>query len=466
MTSLRIPNLIRALFALYLSLSLSHAFAGDAKLFQRISPGQSAWTAETAKNIARTNSTLEVKSSIAVSVNRNALTQDLVAIDIESGSVQVSKTGSRQLANHTEWYGATSDKSGHLILTIEDKKVSGSFRQGGKYFLIQPTSEPNISLIKEVRVTPAAADSNEEVTKPPEIRRINEEERKNMRDSSAKPLNSFRTSASGEDVIDVLLVIPAATRAVANTTGTPIETFAANWMAELNNSLNWTGTYARLVDIYSITSFEDSATMKPILDALALRADVRMRRNFVGADVVIMAVPGYRAENGRYICGVAYAGPDNDYAYGVVGFNPSTCGPIYTFAHEVGHLLGAGHNKSAAHIQTGDAHGYPDLGDNIRGTIGQNWCGRTLMATDVVAQADPNCANLGYVIPTFSDPTRGYAYWTIGIHGVANNTRAVAANRLAVATFRQQTLAGGEVASKAKKMNAILTTTLYTDLIP
>ena len=73
--------------------------------------------------------------------------------------------------------------------------------------------------------------------------------------------------------------------------------------------------------------------MTKIVTDFAKNSEVQNRRDTSGADVSVLII-----DKDPNFCGLGYLGPNASTAFAVVSYNCAT--GIYSFAHELGHLLG------------------------------------------------------------------------------------------------------------------------------
>ncbi|MCS6909036.1 MAG: zinc-dependent metalloprotease [Anaerolineales bacterium] len=209
----------------------------------------------------------------------------------------------------------------------------------------------------------------------------------------AAPAAAAHPQADDGSIIDVLVLYTPAARTAAGGTAA-IENIINLAVAGTNQSYANSNVTQRLNLVgMSEVSYTESGDMGLDLDRLRLTNDGFMDnahtlRNSLYADEVVLLV-----ESGQY-CGIAYlmttvsAGFAN-YAFAVVARECAVGN--YTFAHELGHNMGARHDWF---VDTGTtpfthAHGYVNTAQGAR------W--RTIMAYNTHCQAMGfNCSRLNY----------------------------------------------------------------------
>lgn len=145
-----------------------------------------------------------------------------------------------------------------------------------------------------------------------------------------------RGAAQAEPVIDVLVFYTPAVRARLG--DSQLAARIATAMAQLNVALenSQAGGSARIVGTESLALTEDP-NIYIDLQRFEASAGVTTRREALGADLVSLIV-----DDNPAACGVARVGVSTAAIYSVVS---EPCIDNYSFAHEIGHNLGAGHAK-------------------------------------------------------------------------------------------------------------------------
>ena len=210
----------------------------------------------------------------------------------------------------------------------------------------------------------------------------------------------------------------------------------ALWVAEMNEIHRRSGSAKdnmfRLVGVRQVDYLETRQT-KTDVERLAGKTDgfmddVHKLRDQLGADLVSLVYTGGRTGCGR----VNAIGPnpgepqaDTEAAFSVVAF--SCASDNLSFAHELGHNIGARHDYLADGTK-GYHHGYV--------YVPARW--RTVMAYNTkCANAGTNCRRL----PFFSNPYKAFKGKPTGIHknkpSPAFNVDLILKNRAYIAAFRR-----------------------------
>lgn len=121
-----------------------------------------------------------------------------------------------------------------------------------------------------------------------------------------------------------------------------------------------------------LVDYQEGSSIDSALDRLQEDAGVQALRNQYGADVVLLVIGG-----NADACGNAIQMANADRAFGVA-FVGEGCltGAYYTFAHEIGHIIGLDHN-------TEDLVGGESTFPYGRGAHISNLCVHTNMSYDV-----------------------------------------------------------------------------------
>lgn len=200
-------------------------------------------------------------------------------------------------------------------------------------------------------------------------------------DPSTAPVTLPRGTMDDSSVIDVLVLYTSAAREAESnldqlidlamsTTNTGYEASQVTFRAEM-------------VHAAEINYNEAGKSFSTVLEEIRVNSTARSLRNEYGADTVLLLV-----ENRSY-CGLAYLMNDpsslfSEYAYGVIS---TTCMiSNLSFPHELGHLLGAQHDRGNSGGLTGAyaySYGYQDPQGEFRtvmaylsGCNGSNPCPR------------------------------------------------------------------------------------------
>jgi len=134
-------------------------------------------------------------------------------------------------------------------------------------------------------------------------------------------------------------------------------------------------------------------------------------RNQIAADVNVLLVDNTSA------CGIGYLNSSSSSAFSVVSTDCAT--GYYSFAHEIGHNLGAHHDPAAGNNTVYPyGHGYREPSNNWRTIMAYNCSG--------------GCPRLNY----WSNPAVGYGGVPMGTTDTSHNQRVLVERKATVAGFR------------------------------
>jgi hypothetical protein len=283
------------------------------------------------------------------------------------------------LAGTWVWQGtleaAASTANQAITLVRAGSAVSGTIRVGETTFTIRPVGAG----VHEIeRVTPREF--------PPERQPRRTPSGGGAGGAAARP-DSPPLTACAPVVIDVLAVVtPAVTVALGDLDG--VRATVQRAAVETDTALAWSdvGHRIRIVDVVQ-TQYSDEGNIDVDLDRLTGRSDghlddVHQVRVDKRADVVSLWVE--RTDKGQAACGFGHLISDpsagRERAFFVVRRDCAT-DPQFSFGHELGHVLGAEHNREDAAGKTAlpYAFGYRDPDERFRDIMAYpcaNGCGR------------------------------------------------------------------------------------------
>ena len=169
--------------------------------------------------------------------------------------------------------------------------------------------------------------------------------------------------AAGE-VVDIFVYYTPAARAGAGGQAA-IEALIAQGVSNSNTIYSRSSVVAtmRLAGMAELAGFvENSADMTADLAAFRADATVAATRNVAQADLMHLVVGNTAGGS----CGVAYLGPNTNYAHGVTA---RQCFAQYTFTHEVGHNFGNYHAPEDGYVAApfrSYSYGYKNCGAGTR----------------------------------------------------------------------------------------------------
>jgi hypothetical protein len=296
---------------------------------------------------------------------------------------------------------------GHVVLAVRDGAVVGHVTMPGRVFRIGHA--PDGTQVVE-QVDTAAL--------PPEAEPI-------VPSLPAGDVPAGAVAGDSASQIDVMIVYTAAARVAAGGTAA-IQAEASAAVASANQAYANNGLVQRLRLVFSgEVEFTETGNFNADLSALRNNAAVAALRDTYGADLVSLFV-----SNGPSapFCGIGYLMSTNSTSFAPFAFNiveRDCASSNLTFAHELGHNMGAHHDPYVA-ADPGlfaYSHGHVDLVAHFR----------TIMSY-------PNqCNDAGVAcprIPYFSTPNQTFAGRPMGNAAVSDNARTLSQSANAVANFR------------------------------
>jgi len=361
---------------------------------------------------------------------------DDVAVEGTSARVEES-------ADSYYWHGEVVTK-GQTVGWIDYTEAAGTSSMSvalvdGREFALAPTGTDDIARVVELDTTAIRKNIVEDdaIPAPPADKLAGDAAipRTQVPDSSAAPESQPEPSAASvgsASTIDVLVVYTALARSQAGGTS-QVQNQIQAAVNSANTALANSGAIPRLrlVRSYETTTYNTKETMVTSIDRLVALSDgpldeVYGERNAAGADIVTLRSDFTDACGYGYVLGPAYFnGAVNDFefnpfAVNVVDNSASCNGNWNTLAHEMGHNMGAQHDR--ANVSPADplpafsySYGYRRLNTFIDVMSYPNNCG--------------NCPR----IPYFSTPNRMYNGFPVGT-----------ATDDAVRTFNNTSLAASE----------------------
>ena len=249
-----------------------------------------------------------------------------------------------------------------------------------------------------------------------------------LADKEIPELNS--SQLLGIKTINVLILY---TQAVVNTgknIAEEVTKIEDEWSLVANQSkVNINLSVAAVVQINSFTENSEpgsqtiygSVNMRHDLDVISNNLEAQTLRNQYSADVVMLLTNGNYTPSSGVANFAAYWG--EQFAFGISQINSAT-GSSFTFAHEMGHILGAQHEIEAVSLDLPapvDAYAHEWVGPDNK-----NY--RSIMRTA--------SGTGGTRVGVFSNPDVTIDGIPTGVAGSANNARVVNLHASLVASFR------------------------------
>ncbi|MCL2307954.1 MAG: M12 family metallo-peptidase, partial [Proteobacteria bacterium] len=258
---------------------------------------------------------------------------------------------------------------------------------------------------------------------------------------SSADLDDMQVAADGAPVIDVLVVYTQSVAAASNDVISLIalavsETNTSFTRSQINASIRLVGTMQ--INYTEPKTANGLADWDQMLRFATNNSNIAQQRNAVGADLVVFLV------NHTAYCGMAWVNSNAAYAFSAVHYGCATGN--YTFAHEIGHNLGAGHDTET------DINPYYSYGHGHLQRTG-GW--HTIMSYPC---SDNRCRTR---IQNWSNPSVNYGTHPTGNTATDNNARVwneraatVAAFRSPVHTVSTNAGTGGSISPASAQVNS------------
>jgi hypothetical protein len=322
---------------------------------------------------------------------------ELELFDGKTITLDFDRVDHRRKSNYT-WNGKVEGKKhSHATITVVDGSISGTVEFDGEQYQIETTSDGTNMLRKiEERAFPP-----DHPVEPPEG------DTSIVDALSQQLLNDINASADTEITIDIMVVFSNQTAGAA---GAGITAQCQQAIDTTNLCYANSNIKPRVRMVYcGPANYDESGNYNTDLNWLTSNSYIKELRNQYGADMVAMIV-----ENGQY-CGMGWVGPAASYAFCVV--NRGCASGNKSFPHELGHNMGALHDKFVDPSGTYN-HGYVYCPGSWR---------------DVMAYAN-QCG--GTRVPYFSNPDVLMNGVPMGDAATANVARVINENAAMISNFR------------------------------
>lgn len=358
---------------------------------------------------------------VAAGLTSGRSAQPTLELDLFPG-VTVSATPERQstAANGaTIWTGGVSgDRFGHAVLVVNGADVTGSVIANNQVFEIRPLGQGRHRIVEIDQQ--AFPDEHNDFREDP---------------AAPTPLPMPKASTTGKAVSGFGRATTSATRVTLLALYTPEAKAASyNIVDELGLAVAVTNqAYARsgmavqldLVGIRQFTGVTDNGDLDTILNTITGNSTIEGWRNTAQADLVTLV-----SEVSDAYCGLAWLTPGAASAYSSIVRSCAISN--LSFPHEIGHNLGARHDRYVDPSSSTTAYnfGYVDSSARVR----------TIMAyNNACSDAGFNCTRVGY----FSSPTVTLNGRPLGVAlgaGLAtDNARAIWGRSQVATDFRSGT---------------------------
>lgn len=338
--------------------------------------------------------------------------------DLEARLVRSGRSSSGNLTWEGSLPGARRTRSGidplnSATLVRSAAGITGTVRSDGRLYRIRPLPSGAHAIV-EVDENAMPADHPEDA-----YRRLLFQASVGEASGKGKPCNPRKMSCGGggggeSTVIRVMVV--ASQQAVTGYGG-DLGALSDLAIAESNQGAGNSnvGIQFQLAGYYA-SSYSESGNFSTDLGRFAGTGDgyldgYHSTRNQIAADVNVLLVDSTSA------CGIGYLNSSSSSAFSVVSTDCAT--GYYSFAHEIGHNLGAHHDPAAGtNTLYPYGHGYREPSNNWRTIMAYNCSG--------------GCPRLNY----WSNPAVNYGGVPMGTTDVSHNQRVLLERKATVAGFR------------------------------
>jgi hypothetical protein len=329
----------------------------------------------------------------------------MINVPLTSGTLALHKiTGDIQAGpSNATWAGRLQgDEPGGMTLVAKNGQVTGTLTSPEGMYRILPLGDGHQALVK-LDASKFPADE------PPDFINKNKNKNKNL----FKPTQAD-TTKTGPVEINVLVAYTPSAKAAINATG-DLDSTLKLAVLEANQSYQNSKISIKLkfVDNFELPLIEGSDSFDQILAKFVANATVKQHRIQSGADLQVLII------NKKDYCGLADGIlADKSTAFAIVHYNCAT--GYYSFAHELGHLMGARHDEqsdpSSQPFPYG--HGYRDH---------NKW--RTIMAYP----CPQSCNRLQY----WSNPNITFGGEPMGTALINDNARVLNQTASSIASFHK-----------------------------
>lgn len=281
--------------------------------------------------------------------------------DERNVSAQVKGIKSKRLTSFT-WSGR-GDNGETIVLTVSGENVNGIIHTKNGLFLLEPLGG-GIQVLTWVDQSKFPPDDPSD--------RIGTRKESSIQNDPTFPSGKANklTSLLIDPVIDLLVVYTSAAASSVQDIGNLIES-----AIDVTNDIHFNASVSAVVTLVhsAQVSYTESGSVETDTDRLQAPSDnymdnVHDLRDQYGADVVVLLVDSGDYYGWAYAIHVGASG-----AFATVRTEPAVSN--YTFAHEIGHLIGGRHDDDQATTPLAYAHGYAKKVGNTWKTVMAVWEG-------------------------------------------------------------------------------------------
>ncbi len=283
-----------------------------------------------------------------------------VILAVGKAPVVLRATRFQARADGFMWAAHNEEDGSSAFLSVTDGSVYGTIHASGKTYSIEPLGAGLHALVEiatEAFGPDEPADFEKRIEEAASLGSTPLENSGNSR--STAPSIFSMTGRSSSSVIDVLVVYTAAAAATTSNINGLIQGAVASANVANGNSL--VAEQINLVGMVQVSYTEPGNHTTTINDLVGTNDgkmdNVHSLRNTYVADIVVLMVANLGMVNNEPVYGVAGGiGAVSTNAFATVRTDAAI--PNYTFAHEIGHLMGARHDNDPGASPYGNTHGY------------------------------------------------------------------------------------------------------------
>ena len=348
-------------------------------------------------------------------IERSALTLNLTD-DLRLRAT--AKGLNRRSADDFGWSGTLEGRLQPVFFAVNGRDVVGMIHTEEAVYMVQPLGDGLHALIRlDQSAFPPDHPPGYEGGGP-ESTEGGDEDARGALPGGALEAHLQANAMQGDPVIDILVVYTSDAAGASGNIGSVID----GSIQGTNTSLSLSLAPATVAKVHQAqVSYQETGSAWTDVLNLAGQNDgeldvVHSLRTQYGADVVVLLVNSLNA------CGIARdINASSSYAFAVVRWDCAVGN--YTFAHEIGHLVGARHNRECDSNLSPYPYGHGYVYNPA------NW--RTVMAT-----SQSHCPTSANRIPYWSNPEKTYGGVPMGTVQYEDNVRVWEERAATVAAFQ------------------------------
>ncbi len=401
------------------------------KFFSESSPEEAQLNANQKKIITTVKGNKHTKNVTVVKVKKlkESLVKDALTVSLAGENITVKSKRFEYFGKDDYiWSGELIGKSGYMLLAVKPEGIMGAIQYDDKFFLLQPLKN-NFCLLVEHDIS-----KYEKAVCPIEPSPQTNGFALQQRMQTIENPCTLSDGTFCPATIDVLLLItPEATNWITENMDFWSQVLYIPLLQAFTNlALQNSGISNKQIRVRAVnfnTPFSSNHNIEVAINDLINNTQAQNLRNLYKADLVVAIT-----NNNYNLFGSPYFGQygtlelEDAKSYAIVEVQHSL-GGFWSFPHEIGHLLGARHNRSNDGIGDDDE---PSCGHGFRFTDGTGVIRKTMMAVGHQSEIDRTILH-------FSNPDISYNNAVTGSNVTgqeANNTKTIRNTGCIVQNFR------------------------------